>query len=319
MKKKHLKIFVTGGEGFIGSYLIDKLIRLGHRVASFDARINFAGNPEYYRTCMRLRQKLLRKPTKEYRGDIRNKSTLRRAMRNFSPDVVVHLAGLPIARVPKAYEDEMVPINLYGTMNVLQVFEESKAKRIVYTSSSFVYGHFKQTPQSEDFVLFPENLYGATKAAGEFFVRLSKKEWVIVRPTSVYGFTDCSNRVTQILLDAAFMQKPAWVVRGETLDFSYIDDVVDGFIKCILQPKAARGTFNISRGEARSGAEFALILQKHFPGFRCEIKEPTGQQVYRGPQDISKARTFLRFNPKVDIEEGIKKILKMAEKYEFYN
>jgi UDP-glucose 4-epimerase len=162
------------------------------------------------------------------------------------------------------------------------------------------------------------NTYGACKAAGEYFVKLSKKDWVIVRPTSVYGFTDCANRVSQILIDAASTGKSAWVVRGETLDFSYIDDVADGFVDAILKSRAVRETFNISRGIARTAEEFGTIIKKYYTRFAFEIREPVSQQVYRGPQDIQKAKWLLGFKPNVDIEQGINKILELSEKYKFY-
>lgn len=315
MKKK---IFVTGGAGFIGAPLIHKLAQLGHETASYDASLNFIDNDTYYRWCLALRKKIYASPSKIYRGDIRNKTTLAKAVKDFQPGVIIHLAGLPMARVLKKYEDQMIPINMVGTLNVLDVFEKSKAEKIVYTSSSMAYGHFKQIPQSENFILDPINAYGACKAAGEYFVKLSQKEWVIVRPTSVYGFTDCANRVSQLLIDAACLNKPAWVVKGETLDFSYIDDVVDGFIKTTLTSEANHETFNISRGEAREAAEFAEILKNYFPNFEYEVREPVAQQVYRGPQDIKKARIDLGFDPKYSIELGIKKILQLTEEYQFY-
>jgi UDP-glucose 4-epimerase len=317
MKKK---IFVTGGHGFIGSALINKLVKQGHEVASFDAFLHFIENPSYYKQSLTLRKKRFKnRASKTYLGDIRNFDEIKKAINDFRPKVVVHLAGLPMARVHPKHKEEMTPINMHGTLNVLKAFEESKAERFVYTSSSMAYGHFKQTPQSENFILDPNNEYGATKAAGEYFVKLSQKEWVIVRPTSVYGFADCANRVTQLLLDAAFLKKPAWVVKGETLDFSYVDDVADGFVKCITLAKANHETFNISRGEARGATEFAEIIKQYFPNFVYEIREPSSQQVWRGPQDISKARSLLGFDPKYSIEKGVKETIKLIEKYDFYN
>lgn len=314
------KIFITGGQGFIGSSLADKLLRQGHEVASFDSLLHFIENPQYYNRCLELRKKRFRrKLSKTYHGDIRNFDEIKKAILDFKPHTVIHLAGLPMARVLENHKQEMIPINLYGTLNVLKVFEESKAERFVYTSSSMVYGHFKQTPQSEQFILDPINEYGATKAAGEYFVKLSKKEWVIVRPTSVYGFADCANRVTQLLLDAAYLKKPAWVVQGETLDFSYIEDVTDGFVKCATMPAATYQTFNISRGESRAASEFAQILKGYFPDFEFEIRKPGNQQVWRGPQDISKAQALLGFSPKYDIDKGIEEILLLNKKYDFYN
>lgn len=314
-----MRIFITGGAGFIGSYLTKQLIRKKHKVAIFDAYLNFTNNDQYFQRSLEIRKKYFKnKPTKKYPGDIRNLAELKKAVEEFKPDVIVHLAGLPMARVSKTYSHLMLPINMQGTLNALEVFEQSKAKRFVFASSSMAYGHFKQTPQAEEFILNPINSYGATKAAGEYFVKLSKKEWVIIRATSVYGFTDCANRVTQLLIDAAVFQKPAWVVRGETLDFSYIEDVIEGYMQCILLPEAAGNTFNISYGEARAASEFAGILKKYFPMFKFKIREPDGHQVWRGPMDTTKAKHILKFKPKHDIEKGIEKTLKLIKKFNFY-
>lgn len=316
MKKR---IFITGGEGFIGSSLIDKLVELGHETASYDAKLNFIDNEAYHRRSRELRKKHLKhQPSKKYIGDIRNFDLLKRKITDFKPDVLVHLAGLPMARFADKYQNDQLTINMHGTLNVFEAFEKSKAERIVYTSSSMAYGHFKQTPQTESFILDPSNSYGAAKAAGEYFVKLSQKDWVIVRPTSVYGFTDCANRVSQILMDAAYNNRNAWTVEGETLDFSYIDDVAEGFVLCTLKKQAVRNTFNISRGEARSTVEFGKILQEYFPNFKFDIRKPTKQQVWRGPLDISKARSILNFEPKYSIEEGIRKTLDLVDEYGFY-
>lgn len=315
-----MKIFITGGAGFIGSFLTDKLLKKGHKVAIFDAYLNFINNDPYYKRCLEIRKKYFRKdPTKKYLGDIRDLKQLEKAVRDFKPNVIVHLAGLPIARVSQNHAHEMIPINMQGTFNVCKAFEKSNAKRFIFASSSMAYGHFMQTPQSEEFILNPINSYGATKAAGEYFVKLSKKEWVIIRATSVYGFTDCANRVTQLLIDAASQKRAAWVIKGETLDFSYIEDVVDGYIKCIFLPEAVSQTFNISRGEARAASEFAEILKQYYPDFKYEIREPSDHQVWRGPMDITKAKAILKFEPKYSIEQGIKETIKLIKKYDFYD
>lgn len=317
MKKQ--KVFITGGTGFIGASLIHKLTNLGYETASYDANLNFINNDPYYKQSLAIRKKIYKPASKYYSGDIRNIDVLEKAVQDFQPDTIVHLAGLAMARPLKEYIDQVIPINLTGTINVLDVFEKSVAQKIVYTSSSMAYGHFKQTPQSENFMLDPINTYGACKAAGEYFVKLSTKEWVIIRPTSVYGFTDCANRVSQLLIDAAFHNKPAWVVKGETLDFSYIDDVAEGFVKATIMPEANNNTFNISCGEARAASEFAEVVKKHFPRFTYEVREPLAQQVYRGPQDIQKAQTILGFTPKYSIEKGIEEIIQLVKEYSFYS
>lgn len=312
-----MRIFITGGAGFIGSYLTEKLLLAGHDVAIFDNRLNFINNPDYYNRMLKLRKKLFtKKPTYDFRGDIRNAKSLQTALKKCKPGVIVHLAGLPMARVPLNHAEAMKPINLLGTINVLEAFESlDSARRLIFTSSSMTYGHFKQNPQTEDVVLSPINDYGATKAAGEYFVRLLRKEWVIIRPTSVYGFADCANRVTQLLIDAAVAGKPAWVVKGESLDFSYIEDVADGFVQAILTQEADHKTFNISRGESRLASDFAEVLKKHFPDFSYEVREPSSQQVFRGALDITRAKRILKFKPRYGMEDGIKKTLELMKEF----
>ncbi len=314
-----MRVIVTGGFGFIGNSIVDKLAKQGYEVAIYDAFLSFIDKPKYYKTALSHRKKIFKnKPHLKIKADIRDRKKLFKAFKDFKPEVVLHLAGLPMARPLKKFESLMTPINLDGTLNVLEAFEKiPSARRIIYTSSSMAYGHFKKTPQPEEEILVPTNAYGATKAAGEYFVKLSTKEWVIVRPTSVYGYTDCANRVSQLLFDAALNNKSAWIVRGETLDFSYVEDVADGFVKCVESPSAMYQTLNISRGEPRTAADFAEIIKKCFPRFKYEIKEPTNQHVWRGALDISKAKKLINFEPKFNIEKGIEEIVNLMKEHKW--
>lgn len=314
-----MKILVTGGAGFIGSYLVEKLIDLSHDVGIYDNYLNFTNNPKYYQYALVARNKMFKnKPHKIYKADIRERNKLKRAIADFRPEVVVHLAGLPMARVPKNHAKLMVPINLIGTINVLDAFEQSSdTKKIIFASSSMSSGHFLEDLQKENSLLNPRNAYGSTKAAAEYFVKLSKKEWVIVRPICVYGFTDCSNRVTQLLLDAAITKQKAWIVDGEKLDLTYIDDVVEGLIRCILDQKAVGQTINISAGKAVTVKYFAELVKAYFPNFKYENKQPMSSQVNRGGLDISRAKRLLGYHPNYNIKKGLEKTLSLMSKFKW--
>lgn len=322
---KPTKILVAGGAGFVGSHLVEKLLENGHIVAVYDSYLNFSENLSYYKYALKYRKKIFkRRPQKIYKADIRHKRKLTQAFREFNPEIVVNLAALPLSRPTKKHQGKMVPINLLGTLNILDAFERHPtARKIIYTSSSMSYGFFLDDFQKEETILNPMNQYGATKASGEHFVKLSKKEWTIVRPVCVYGFTDCANRVTQILLDRAITGKPAWIVKGEKLDLTYIDDAVDGYIRIIESDNSSFDTFNIAYGKAVSVKYFAELIKKYYPDFEFEIKDPLMGRVNTGGLDISKAKQILGYNPKYPIEKGLDKVLKLMRKHgwikEVYN
>ena len=153
-----MNILVTGGEGLIGSALIDKLIKRGHKVTSFDMGINFTNSDRYYNYCVGLRKKLYKNSHICIKGDVRNKVELDKALIKSKAEVIVHLAGLPMARPPQNQAHLMIPINLNGTINVLESFEKSEtARRLIFASSSMAYGHFLQNSQIEDCILRPVN------------------------------------------------------------------------------------------------------------------------------------------------------------------
>lgn len=314
-----MNILITGGSGFIGSYLTQQLMTDGHRVAVIDNTTNYLNKDVYFKRVLKVRQQFFsKKPLFEFKSDIRNVSKISLAINKFKPDTIVHLAGISATKIPDTYSELIQPINLGGTLNVLNVFEKNKfPKKIVYASSSMVYGTFAKNPQPENAALNPTTMYGATKAAGEHFVKLSKKKWVIVRPTTVYGFTDCAGRVTQLLMEAAMMGKPAWIVDGEMLDFTYIDDLIDGLIRCITMDEANFQTFNLSGGKARSVHDFAKAVATHFPNFSYEVRKPSGPMNERGTLDISKAKKLLSFTPRTSMEQGVSQIVKHMNEYKW--
>lgn len=308
------RVFLTGGAGFIGTSIAKKLMKAGDDVVVHDAFLNFIDPLEsHYETLLKLRLNDLKDKVKIIRGDIRHKGRFLKILNDSQPEIVVHLAALPIAKESNIYSEDAFGINLNGTVNVLESIRQvSSVKRFVYASSSMVYGNFEYSPADEEHPKNPIEVYGGTKLAGEVLTKAYGKkfgiEYTIIRPSAVYGPTDANKRVSQIFVENALQGKMLKLDGGGTtkLDFSYVEDVADGFILAMKSQKAANETFNITKGEGRSLKEFVGILQSLVPNIKTEIVPADKERPIRGTLDISKSRRLLGYNPKYSLEEGLK-------------
>ena len=318
-----MKIFITGGAGFIGAVLAKKLVDLGDEVVVYDSFVNFISPfKSHYSDYVKHRFIGYEDKVKFIRGDIRNKDRLLHALMDQKPDVVVQLAALPIATTSDDLTEEATEINLNGTINILEAIKhKASVKRFIYTSSSMIYGDFEYIPADEKHSTKPKGVYGATKLSGEIltkaFCKMYDKEFVIIRPSAVYGPTDANRRVSQIFVENALAGKPLILHNGgeSRLDFTYIEDIADGFLLAIKKPEAANQIFNITRGEGRSLKELAEILKKHIPGLVIEFGEvkQDEKRPERGALGIQKARDLLGYSPKYSLEEGIAKYVEFIK------
>ena len=312
-----MKILLIGGAGFIGSYIAKELLKQGDEVIIHDAFLNYI-NPlqSNYETFLKLRLRDIKDKVNIIRGDIRHKGRFLKILRENNPEIVVLLAALPIATASNIYSEDAMSINLNGTVNVLESIREIPSiKRFIYASSSMVYGDFKYSPADENHPTNPIDVYGGTKLAGEILTKAFGKKfnipYTIIRPSAVYGPTDVNRRVTQIFIENALKNKPLILEDGgnSKLDFTYIEDVIDGFILALKSEKAVNETFNITRGNERSIKEFAQIIQKHIP-VETIVKPAKEIRPERGTLSIEKARKLLNYNPKYDIEQGVPEYIK---------
>lgn len=311
------KVFLTGGAGLIGYNISKRLLKEGHEVIIYDAFINYLSPKQsHYHENLQIRLRELDefdKKLKIIRGDIRYKSFLINALNETQPEIVVHLAAIPIATVCDQYPEEASAINFDGTVNVIEAMKiYGKVKRFVYTSSSFVYGHFHQPIADENHPTMPIDIYGSSKLAGENLTKSYSErfnvEHVIVRPSAAYGPTDANRRVSQIFVENAILGKNLILHEGGKgrIDFTYIDDLADGFVRAINHPKAKNQTFNITTGNSRSIAEFAKIVKKVLPKTKIEITQSTDlARPKRGTLSIEKAKKLLGYRPKFSLETGI--------------
>lgn len=307
------KVLITGGAGFIGYHLTKKLTSQGLEVIVYDSFKNYIPPQENnYRSCLRYRLQDLKTHATFVRGDIRDSSFFSTVLTNTRPDIVIHLASIPLAKAANQFPEEAIQVNVNGTTNVLEALRRSpSATRFVYISSSCVYGDFSYEPANEDHPVNPIDIYGATKLSGEVLTRAYGSrfgvEYAIVRPSAVYGATDCNQRVTQLIIEQAMQGKPVVLHNGgaNRLDFTHVSDTVSGIALAALAPDAKNETFNITRGEGKSISELTAMVKERFPGLHV-VEEPQDERrPMRGALAIDKARRLLGYAPQYDLHLGI--------------
>ncbi len=309
------KILITGGIGFIGSYTVQRLIKLGHEVAIFDNFVHYVYplNQMHLENIIRRTQPFI-DDVKVYRGSIVDQDFLRRSITDFSPDHIIHLAAMPISKLATEHPEEAVDVMARGTLNLLEVISTLDSfGRFVYISSSMVYGDFIQNPMPEGGIKKPIDIYGSMKLAGEHLTRaIARKsglDFTIVRPSAVYGPTDNNKRVLTIFLDNALSGKPLEVKgRSESLDFTYVTDIADGIICALFSENANGNSYNITRGRSRTILEAAQIVANLIPGTTINVQESDADMPSRGTLDISRAQREIGYSPRIDLEQGLERL-----------
>jgi nucleoside-diphosphate-sugar epimerase len=306
------RIFITGGAGFIGSCVAQRLLDMGHEIALYDSFVSYVYPlDKVYAYNIAKRVEMLKGQAQIIRGSTVDQGYLRHALLDFKPQRIIHLAAMPLANLAIDRPEEAARSILTGTLNLLEVTRDlTKLERLVYISSSMVYGDFIKVPAPEDHPTDPKEMYGSMKLSGELltraFGRLYGLDYSIVRPSAVYGMTDNNRRVIGIFLENALDGKPL-LVRGadQSLDFTYVTDTAAGVVAAAMHPNASIQVFNITRGRGRSILEVAQIIAKLIPGTQIQVAEADKKLPTRGELDVSRAIELIGYQPKVDIEEGI--------------
>lgn len=317
-----MKFLVTGGAGFLGSSICRKLVARNMEVTIFDSFVQYISPlTSKYQKYLEFRFQDLRDKVRIIRGDTRDKLNLQRALQSAKPDIIIHLAALPLADFSDQFSSETHSTIIDGTINILETMRDIPSiKRMVFASSSMVYGDFVCEPAVEDQPKLPKDLYGGAKYAAETLIgayaRRFNLEFTIIRPSALYGPTDVNRRVSQIFLEKAIAGEEIVIHgSGETkLDFTFVDDAAEGFILASLAPEGKNETFNITRGEGRSLKEYLEILKTYFPGIRTTHKAIDLHRPRRGALDISKARSKLGYNPQYSLEKGIAECVQFLKK-----
>ncbi len=307
------KAIITGGAGFIGSRVVREFLKANYNVMVFDSFKQYVA-PDPKTKPMNLLARLadISNEISLVTGDTLNKDFLRRTLTDYQPDVIVHMAALPLANVAIEQTEEAFDSILSSTVNILEVVRDFNHEcPVVYTSSSMVYGDFQTQSVVEDAPKDPKDIYGSIKLAGEIISSGYRKRYGIdvrtVRPTAVYGPYDANQRVLYKFITQA-LQGKTLQIDGDgsmALDFTHVEDTADGIYR-VATHKAAKGeTFNIAKGKSQTLSTAVSIIKKFIGDVKVEYRDVPDHVPKRGTLDITKAKTLLAFQPQFGLEEGL--------------
>ena len=309
--------FITGGAGFIGSTLTERLLNEGNKVITID---NFC---DYYDPKLKENNIAIfldNDNYKLYRDDIRNRDGIKKIFDENKIDVIIHLAAM--AGVRPSIEDPILyqEVNGIGTQNILEEAKLHNINKLVMASSSSVYGNNKETPFNEEMIVdYAISPYAATKKANEVMAhvyhKLNKMNIIMLRFFTVYGPKQrpdlAINKFTRLMLEGK--EIPMFGDGNTSRDYTYVDDIVDGICSSIKYVEDNNNVYEIIN--LGSNNPISLIEMINTIGKVLNI-EPKIERLPMQPGDvdityanITKARELLGYNPCTTFEEGVGKFI----------
>jgi len=303
------RFLVTGGAGFIGSHITETLVKQGHSVRVLD---NFSSGKEKNLAAVKDKIELLRE-------DIRSKDACAKATKGV--EFVLHQAAL--RSVPKSMfnTQEYNEVNIGGTLNLLQAARENKLKRLVFASSSSVYGDTDKFPEKESFLPAPISPYALTKLTGEHYCNIFSRHYglntVCLRYFNVFGPRQSLDDeyavvIPKFITSMLKNQSPPIYGNGrQSRDFTYIDNVVEANLLAAEKENLKEGVFNVASGKDYSILELVEFLNKIMhKKIRPTLLNRRPGDVFRTLADLSSTKKALGFVPRIDFIEGLKLTVK---------
>lgn len=311
-------ILVTGGAGFIGSHLCESLLRQKHRVAIVDNLDDFYG-PDLKRANLEEIQSV--GSFDFFDVDIRDAARLREVFDRARPDAVVHLAARAGVRPSLLHPELYVSTNIDGTLNLLESSRKFRVQRLVFGSSSSVYGQTNRVPFSEDEpIARPLSVYAATKVSGEVlafsYAHLYRLPVVCARIFTAFGPRQrpdlAIRKFAQRILEG--QEVPVFGDGSTQRDYTYVDDVVRG-LELALECEYPFEVFNLGNSRTLRLDDLVKILETAL-GRKAIVKrlppQPGDMQVTCA--DLAKSRRMLGYEPKVSFEEGLRRFVEWLKK-----
>lgn len=315
------RVALVGGAGFIGHHLALKLKSLGaephimdslqvNNLGAFTSGMGATPNSTLYVSFINDRLAMLQAAgVPIHIVDARDYPLIGRHLEFVKPDIVVQLAA--VAHANRANKDPYSTFDhsMRTLENVLDSIRVAKP-HLIFMSSSMVYGNFNNEAATEDRHCEPLGIYGALKYAGEKLViayhQTFDLNYTIVRPSALYGERCVSRRVGQAFIENALSGKPITINGDGTdrLDFTYVEDLVQGLLLCMAKPAALNQAFNLTYGDSRSINQMADILRRNIQNVQIVNHNRDSMMPERGTLSVAKAKKVLGYDPQFPLEKG---------------
>lgn len=311
MNWQNKRVLVTGGAGFIGSNLCQELARRGGHILIVDDLST--GKEENI-------EALIGEEVSFVQGSVVDLPLLQELFHEI--DIVFHLAA--ISDVPRSLQNPIAThqVNIAGTLNVLLAARDNKVRKVIYASSSSVYGDTPTLPKTEDMLPNPQSPYAATKLAGEYYCQVFGQVYdlstVCLRYFNVYGPRQDSNpqyaTVIPMFITGFLKDKPPTIFGDgeQTRDLTFVEDVVAANI--LAAESDVSGIFNVGTGEGITINELSQLIRTVIDKDIEPIHhEPRPGDVKHSLADITKAKEKLGWEPKIDLKEGLRRCVDWYE------
>jgi len=302
------KVLVTGAGGFIGSSLVEALVREGASVTAF-LHYNARGDPG----LLRYADPEVRRGVRQYQGELRDPQAMRQAMQG--AQIVFHLAALIGIPYSYAHPSDVIQTNVLGTLNVLSTARDLGVERVIHTSSSEVYGTARYAPIDERHPLQGQSPYSASKIGAD---KLAESFWLsyglpvcTVRPFNTFGPRQSARAVIPtIIVQALTLDRIRLGALAPLRDFSYVTDTVSGFLAAAASERMIGEVVNLGSGREISVGDLAGLICRivgRSPAIEADEQRlrPQGSEVERLLADNRKARAIMAWEPQVTLEDGL--------------
>lgn len=307
-----MKILVTGGAGFIGSHLAQRLLARGDDVVIVDNL-----NPYYDPALKHARLEKLAKGAHFFEADIADAEKLGEIFEKHQFDCIYHLAAQAGVRYSLSHPEVYERTNVAGTKNILELARTHGNPRVIFASSSSVYGDSRETPFQEERKLGKAlSPYAKTKQDGEKMCKEYAEKYgmnvTALRFFTVYGPWGRPDMALFSFTEKILKGEPIEIYNNGNMrrDFTYIDDIVDGLIRTLDKAPHGYEVYNLGRGAPTPLMDFVSVLENKLGTKAVMLKKPMQegdmQETYAG---IAKAKQELGFNPNVLISEGVGKFV----------